>query len=61
MCFSKPKLPEPEKVPTADEAAEAARAGSLERRRKISTQGRGSTILAGRDIAQEQLKKTLGA
>lgn len=63
MCglFKGPKLPEPQKTPTADEAAETARTDSLERRRKVASSGKQGTILSGGDQAQQALKKVLGA
>lgn len=55
-----PRLPE-----TADpnvarqKAAEAASVADIERRRRVQAGGRPSTILAGRQVAEEQQRKTL--
>jgi hypothetical protein len=61
-----PKPATPPPLPaTADpsvaktQAAEAAAASDLERRRKVKAGGRASTLLAGQSVAQEQQKKTL--
>lgn len=63
MCgiFKAPKPKPLPAQPTKDEAAEKARDDSLERRKKIAAGGKGSTVLAGGEAAQEKLKKKLGA
>lgn len=57
---SAPDLPALPDTPTKAEAAAEAREKLAKVNKAIANRGKQSTILAGGDIAQEKLKKTLG-
>jgi hypothetical protein len=54
--FRQPKIPEPPKAPTVDEAL-SGEADRRDRRRRMSEFGRGSTFLTGGEAGQSQTRR----